>query len=118
MILEHMVLGYMVLDHMVLEHMFLDHMVLEHIFLDHMVLEHIFLEHMVLGHTIETYGRRPHNRNICFHAWLILLFVPAPVVISLLWSHFHEMRFVGEKTYPIIVNRIGSKNGSKCLSTE
>src|SRR6218665_174381 len=74
----------MFLKHMVLEHMILDHMVLEQ-----MVLGHMFLEHMVWGRTIETYGRRPHNRNIRLaswrrHAWLILLFVLHDAFIPLL----------------------------------
>src|SRR6218665_1035032 len=80
---DHLYLKHMFLEHMFLEHMVLEHMVLGHMFLEHMVLEHMVLEHMVLGHTIETYGRRPHNRNIWPytiarrrrpHAWPILLF--------------------------------------------
>src|SRR6218665_28080 len=88
---EHMVLEHMVLEHMALGHMVLEHMVLEHMVLEHMVLGHMVLEHMVLGHTIETYGRRPHNRQttaFC-HAWPILLFVSQTAFIPLLMYYLN-----------------------------
>src|SRR6218665_2888695 len=94
----------MVLEHMVLEHMFLEHMFLKHMVLEHMFLEHMVLEHMVLGHTIETYGRRPHIRNIWpytiarrrrRHASPIFLFVLAPVLYPLL------SMFLNQHSHPI-----------------
>src|SRR6218665_273075 len=50
-------------------------------------------EHMALRHTIETYGRRPHNRRMTAfcHAWPILLFVLQCTFIPLLTSVFRTI---------------------------